>query len=282
MFNKSVDDNNMKTKTNKLIKNLLMVLVMVCASGLRAQDKILFVSGEEISARVLEITPDVVKYSMPVNGEGAVRVVLKSTVFSITYPNGAKEVFGDAANPPEMTKASAAGRSPADTDVVAGSKKFGGPCLGLTYISPGTLADRLSEQGKNPMITQFGWQFETRIFTIDNGPSGLVEFVPLIGGMEQGLFLPSANFLIGLRSGGKQQVEFAVGPNVSVSGLAMVFVLGTNFHSGKVNFPVNMALVPSVGSKKDVYDPVTQTSSYARVQTGWRLTLTVGFNSRKK
>jgi hypothetical protein len=276
----------METEVNKFKKALFTVLFLVGAFCLSAQDKIIFMSGEEINARVIEITPDFVKYSTA--ADGPVRIVSKPDVFSITYQNGTKDVLAGVSKPAEplaetSSSKPGANTAAADTDFVEhGNKKFGGPRLGLTYISPGTLADRLAEKGKNPMVTQFGWQFETRIFSIDNGPSGLVEFVPLIAGLEQGLFLPSANFLIGLRSGGKQPVEFAMGPNVSVSGFGMVFVLGTNFYSSKVNFPVNIALVPSVGSKEDKYDPVTQTTSSRIVQTGWRLTLTVGFNSRKK
>jgi len=111
---------------------------------------------------------------------------------------------------------------------------------------------------------------------------GLVVFIPLIGGFEQGMFLPSANLLIGLRSGGKHALEFAMGPNLSLTGLGMVFAAGTNFHSGKINFPVNIAVTPSVGSKKEVTDPMTGITSSKYYQTGWRISLIVGFNSRKQ
>jgi hypothetical protein len=61
----------------------------------------------------------------------------------------------------------------------------------------------------------------------------------------------------------------------------MVFAAGCNFRSGAINFPVNIAVVPSVGSKKNEYDPKINTTYARYYQTGWRITLTVGFNSRK-
>lgn len=265
----------MKTNVKSTSRILVtLALLLSCSLGAMAQHRIMLVNGTEINGKVVEITDEVIKFITGDYNEGPVRILGRSEVRCIIYPNGTKDEFG-----PQAKYA-----VPVDTNdfVVTPNKKFGGPRFGLTVITPGTTADHISDLGKNPFITQFGWQFETRIFTIDDGPSGLVEFIPLIGGMEQGLFLPSANLLIGLRSGGKNACEIAVGPNLSVSGLGMVFAAGTNFRSGKVNFPVNLAIVPSVGSKKNVYDESTGTTSSTRVHTGWRVTLTVGFNSRKK
>ena len=41
-------------------------------------------------------------------------------------------------------------------------------------------------------------------------------------------------------------IEFAVGPNLSLGGIAMVFGAGYNFKFGKLNVPVNIAYVPSM------------------------------------
>jgi hypothetical protein len=137
--------------------------------------------------------------------------------------------------------------------------KLGGPRLGFTIVG-GAQANRLHEEYDiNPFLTQFGWQFETRLFTTAGGLSGLAEFVPLIGGLEQGRFLPSLNAVIGMRNA--QGFEFGVGPNVSLAGVGLVFAAGTNFTSQGINFPVNVALAPS----KD----------------GVRVSLLFGFNSRK-
>ena len=56
-------------------------------------DVILLKNGEEISAKVLEITPTEVKYKRCDNLEGPTTTINKSTIFSITYANGSKEVM---------------------------------------------------------------------------------------------------------------------------------------------------------------------------------------------
>lgn len=281
-----------KVSLNKI--RLSVRLVFCLMGALNAQDKIVLTNGEEIMAKVTEISDSEIKYKRADNLNGPNMVVYKSSVILINYANGSQDVFSDFKNSkPEITddvyKATKGGATktqswtPAVDDFVPQTtRKFDGPRIGFTFLTLGTTSDYITDRGKKPLLTQFGWQFEQRIFTIDNGTSGIVEFVPLIAGMEQGLFLPSANLLIGLRSGGKKSLEFALGPNLSLAGLGMVFAAGTSFHSGGINFPVNLAVVPSVGSKKDVYDSATGKKSSVQVETGWRITLTVGFNSRKK
>ncbi len=135
-----------------------------------------------------------------------------------------------------------------------------GPRVGFTIIT-GELADRLrSELDVSPFITQIGWQFENRFFTTPSGTTGLVEGILLVGGVEQNVFLPSASFLIGLRN--KNGTEFGVGPNLSLSGAAFVFAGGVTLQSANINFPINLALVPS--------------------SKGVRISLLVGFNARKR
>lgn len=121
--------------------------------------------------------------------------------------------------------------------------KLGGPRFGVTYITGATAEKMRDEYEMYPLITQFGWQLETRFFTLDNGASGVAELVGLIGGMEQGKFLPSANLLLGYRS--PKGIEFGVGPNLSLSGLAFVFGAGFTFRGQYVNIPLNLAVTTS-------------------------------------
>ncbi len=139
-----------------------------------------------------------------------------------------------------------------------------GPRIGVTYLS-GDLVDRLNddfgggldgERDIAPVITQFGWQFERRLFVADTGLSGITEFVPLIGGLEQSLFLPSFSFLVGLRTAAG--LEFGLGPNVSLAGAAYVAAVGVTQQYGGLNIPVNLSAVLS--------------------GDGARLSLLVGFN----
>jgi hypothetical protein len=121
--------------------------------------------------------------------------------------------------------------------------KLSGPRFGVTYVS-GDLADRLDDEfGAAPILTQFGWQFETRLFTTDTGLSGVTEIVPLIGGLEQSLFLPSFSFLIGLRTA--NGIEIGLGPNASLAGTAYVIAGGVTQRYGSLNVPVNLSAVLS-------------------------------------
>lgn len=126
---------------------------------------------------------------------------------------------------------------------VQNNLQLSGPRLGVTILS-GETADYLYDKfDAQPIITQFGWQFETRFFTLENGTSGLIEGVVLLGGLEQGLFLPSGTGIIGVRS--SNGFEFGVGPNVSLSGFAIAIAIGFNISLGEINFPINFAVVPS-------------------------------------
>ncbi len=139
--------------------------------------------------------------------------------------------------------------------------QLAGPRVGLTYIFPGKTVDVLKDDlDMTPFFTQFGWQFEHQYFALDNGVAGLVEFVGLIGGLEQGRFLPSANLLIGVR--GAQGGEFAFGPNLSLTGASFVFAVGHTYKMGSLNFPVNFAVVPSTN--------------------GFRASILLGFNAQTR
>ncbi len=141
------------------------------------------------------------------------------------------------------------------------SIKLNGPRLGITYVGPGDAADILDTvYNADPFITQFGWQFENRLFTLENGTSGVIEYILLVGGLDQGLFLPNATVLAGLRTG--KGWEFGAGPNLSLAGPGFAFGVGYTFKSENIFFPVNMGFV--------------------RSKSGYRVSLLVGFNARKK
>lgn len=236
----------------------LTVLGLFCWCLTFAQDVIIKRTGEEISAKILELTPDQIKYKRQDYLEGPTISIFKREVFMIKYANGTKETFNPAPTgyaPGTLGNPLPPAQAPGQQNPI----KLSGPRLGFTVLT-GSLVDKAREEvGVSPFLTQFGWQFETRIFTTENGMSGLAEFIPLVGGLEQGKFLPSLSALIGLRSA--KGFEFGVGPNVSPAGAGLAIAVGTNFQSEGVNFPVNVAVVPS----KD----------------GMRFSLLFGFNSRK-
>lgn len=169
---------------------------------------------------------------------------------STVTPNNSRSVISTPATP-----------IPIASSKVIRPVELSGPRVGFTVVLPGKTADSLlSQLGMRPTFTQFGWQFEKQYFALENGTAGLVEFVGLIGGLEQNKFLPSASLLVGVRgpSGG----EFAFGPNISLSGASFVFAAGHTFKNGNLNFPVNLAVVPSTN--------------------GFRMSLLVGFNAQTR
>ncbi|PVY42195.1 hypothetical protein [Pontibacter virosus] len=238
------------------MKNLLLTFIacLLYFAG-QAQDVLIKRNGDELEVKVLEINLEEVKYKRFDNLEGPVISIAKSDVFMIKYENGTKVTMNEMR--PAVQQPVYAQR----TGYPRENLKLGGPRLGFTVLSQKYI-DHISsdyDTNVNAFMTQFGWQFETRVFTLENGTSGLFEFVPLIGGLEQGKFLPSLSALVGIR--GAKGLEFGLGPNVSLGGAGIVLAVGTNFQSQGVNFPVNFAVAPS----KD----------------GARFSLLFGFNSRK-
>ena len=274
----------------RIIYSLILVGFIFTSSNLIAQDKITLLNGTEIISKLNEISDTEVKYKLFDNQNGPDRILLKKDIFSIKYENGKIEVYNsgnlNSENPNANPGINLNDNSKFDPDksdfAKKKLKKFEGPRIGATYINNGTVRDYLDSENKSPVITQFGWQFETRLFTADDGTSALLEFIPLVGGFDQGLFLPSISILTGIRNAtdAKMSLEFAIGPNFSITrnwenkvapSVGLVIAVGTNIKKSNINFPINLVFVPSVGERHDGKD----------YETGWKLSLIFGFNSRK-
>ena len=122
--------------------------------------------------------------------------------------------------------------------------ELSGPRFGLTMLSDGVmekLAERHIDIGST--ISQFGWQFEKQFYGGAGGVTALNEWVALIGGLDQGVAIPSLSWLVGLRT--KEGAEFGVGPNVTPAGAALVVSAGVTFRAGVLNVPMNFAVVPT-------------------------------------
>jgi hypothetical protein len=164
-----------------------------------------------------------------------------------------------------------------------------GPRMGFTtfLFEPKTskiLRDKKYNGGFEtfPLFFQFGYQFEKQYLNEGNFQA-LFEFIPMVTGLDQGLFIPSITVLNGIRNN-KNGWEFAFGPTVSIvtkskgyydennswnrigdgenndSGfatetrldsrgnpaLATGFVIagGKTFKSGRLNIPVNLYFIP--------------------------------------
>ena len=137
-----------------------------------------------------------------------------------------------------------------------------GPRFGLTVLSQESV-DTLQEKRNitvRPIVSQFGWQFERRLYTNGDGITMLTEWVPLISGLEQGVALPSLNWLVGLRT--STGTEFGIGPNVTPLGVGLVVAAGVTVRSGALHVPLNFAV--------------------ATGKSGARVSILTGFNVRRR
>jgi hypothetical protein len=136
-----------------------------------------------------------------------------------------------------------------------------GPRFGLTALGDGVV-EKLAEREifVRPSISQFGWQFEKQMTGLGNGLTAVNEVVVLAGGMDQGVLIPSASWLVGLRT--REGTEFGIGPNLTPAGVALALAAGVTIKAGSLNIPVNIAVVPT--------------------RAGTRISFLTGFNMRSR
>jgi len=169
--------------------------------------------------------------------------VLMLLFTSMVIPVGVQAQTSDVTIPPPPVK----------------TVSLSGPRFGFTALSQGVV-DKLHERSieVRPTITQFGWQFEREFYTKEGGLAAMNEWVFLLGGLEQGVVLPSLSWMVGLRS--SSGAEFGIGPNVTPAGVALALAGGVTFRSGALNVPMTFAVVPS--------------------KAGTRISMLTGFNLR--
>lgn len=115
--------------------------------------------------------------------------------------------------------------------------------VGLAYLIGGSVT--AEHQGKKvaPLMSLFGFQVEHRF---DPGkkdvPVPMTELIGLAGAMEQGRFLPSLSWLVGLRQ--TNGWEAAIGPTLTGAGLQLAMGAGITHSYGELNVPLNLAVAP--------------------------------------
>jgi len=84
------------------MKKLLLILLCLPMIGFASFpintfveecDNIILKNGEEISAKVIEITPDYIKYKKCTNQDGPTISIYKHEVLMLIYYDGSKEIF---------------------------------------------------------------------------------------------------------------------------------------------------------------------------------------------
>jgi len=154
--------------------------------------------------------------------------------------------------------------------------------------------------GASPVMFQFGYQFEAQYLNEGNYQA-LFEFLPVLTGFDQNIFIPSLTIMNGFRDN-KHGWEIAFGPTFSLVPMAdgyydsngnwhlnneypndgskrpasisrldsrgdlagkasFILAVGRTIKSGKLNIPVNAYVIPSLD--------------------GWRFGLSVGFNAKR-
>jgi hypothetical protein len=178
-----------------------------------------------------------------------------------------------------------------------------GPRMGFTIFTGdnATILNKPINSGGyevTPILSQFGYQFEKQYLN-EGKYQALVEFLPMISGIDQGLFIPSVTVMNGLRNN-INGFEFAIGPTFAISSRSkgyitdgewskitdinkapinsdieyrldskgdayintgLVLAAGKTIRSGKLNIPLNVYAVPG--------------------RNGWRFGFSFGFNAKK-
>ena len=143
----------------------------------------------------------------------------------------------------------AAARQVSDTLPRLVERNLSGPRFGLTYVGiKPELLERLPPGEFHRIISQFGWHFEYQIAPEGGGPQFVLQFVPMVAGVEHGFFIPNATVAVGIRL--PSGFEAGMGPNIQLpknleSGgevtSALVVAVGKTFHYGGVSVPLNIA-----------------------------------------
>jgi len=118
-----------------------------------------------------------------------------------------------------------------------------GPRFGVAYLVGGSVTAERSGKRIAPFVSLFGWQIEHQFDTGRKDlPVPMTEIVLLAGGMEQGVLLPSASWLIGVRK--TNGWEAGVGPTLTGAGVQLAAAGGVTYSLGALNVPVNLAVAP--------------------------------------
>ena len=133
-------------------------------------------------------------------------------------------------------------------------QQLSGPRFGFTTFT-GDVARLRQAIGKESIMSQFGWQFETQIVSTQSGNQALMEWVALVGGVEQDELNLSLSWLAGYRLPGG--LEFGAGPNVSVRKggwddptTSMVIAGGATLPFGELYVPINLAVAFAEGGPR--------------------------------
>jgi hypothetical protein len=132
-------------------------------------------------------------------------------------------------------------------------RDLSGPRFGFTVFT-GDVAQRRQSAGLEPVMTQFGWQLENSLIARDDGNEALLEWVFLVGGVEQSELNLSLSWLAGYRTAGG--LEVGAGPAVSANkdnrriNTSMIVAMGATPPIGSIRIPLHVAVAMSSGGPR--------------------------------
>lgn len=132
-------------------------------------------------------------------------------------------------------------------------QQLSGPRFGFTTFT-GDVAQARKQLGLQPIMSQFGWQFETQIVSLESNHQALLEWVILLGGFEQSEFNLTTAWLAGYRT--ETGLELGVGPSLGYSfehqthTTSMVLAGGTTVPFGDLYVPLNLAIAIAEGGPR--------------------------------
>ena len=133
-----------------------------------------------------------------------------------------------------------------EEDVIPNFEMVFGPRIGAAYdaMSSQAFTDQVNQfySGTNfsPLLTIFGVNFEQRILLGRTRNQFAFQEDVYISGLEQGLFLPAASFLIGYRDA--SGLEFGFGPLLSLTGVSVIAAAGYTFHFSGIYIPLDFSV----------------------------------------
>jgi hypothetical protein len=132
----------------------------------------------------------------------------------------------------------------AETQTMPPARHMHGFRIGYTFINGGDAHERLS----TPHLFIMGYEATQRITGGEWLNVITVENV-IVGGMNQSIFIPTANFLLGFEINERFQV--GAGPNISPFSdpedmLHMIAAVGYTPQAGDFNVPVHVSYIPDV------------------------------------
>jgi hypothetical protein len=245
-----------------LISSLLMVLNFKAS----AQDVIVKKSGEEINAKVEQVSDTEIKYRKADNPSGPVYSVSKSEVFMIKYANGTKDVFSNQTAPVAVPPTTQSKPAFSQNDLMHAKKAstlgyiLVAPILGLgitagaiqdnpgVTIPIGAVATLVAGVGIPIVASGAG---KTRRATGVEGNPGM----RLAGWIGYGFTIVDALTLIGIASSGGT-VPSGLTYSVAVLGAAssvLMAVEAGQVHSQSSALMIHATISPTFGTYRDLY-----------------------------